>query len=36
MPLIYDTQKDNQKEFKNFCQQTGKMIRYDKINIEIQ
>ena len=36
MPFIYDTQKDNQKEFKLFCQRTGKMIRYDKLDIETQ
>ena len=36
MPFIYDTQKDNQKEFKMFCQRTGKMIRYDKLDIETQ
>ena len=32
MPFIYDTQKDNQKQFKIFCQRTGKMIRYDKLD----
>ena len=36
MPFIYDTQKDNQKEFKIFCQRTGKIIRYDKLDIETQ
>ena len=36
MPFIYDTQKDNQKQFKIFCQRTGKMIRYDKLDIETQ
>ena len=34
MPFIYDTQKDNPKLFKIFCQKTGKMIRYDKLDIE--
>ena len=34
LPFIYDTQKDNQKYFKIFCQKTGKMIRYDKLDIE--
>jgi len=33
MPFIYDTQKDNQKQFKIFCQRTGKMIRNDKLDI---
>ena len=36
MPFIYDTQKDNQKEFKIFCQRTGRIIRYDKLDIETQ
>ena len=36
MPFIYDTQKDNQKQFKIFCQRTGKMIRYDKLDLETQ
>ena len=36
MPFIYDNQKDNQKQFKIFCQRTGKMIRYDKLDIETQ
>ena len=36
MPFIYDTHKDNQKEFKIFCQRTGKIIRYDKLDIETQ
>ena len=36
MPYIYDNQKDNQKQFKIFCQRTGKIIRYDKLNIETQ
>jgi len=36
MPFIYDNQKDNPKQFKIFCQRTGKMIRYDKIDIETQ
>ena len=27
---------DNQKQFKIFCQRTGKMIRYDKLDIETQ
>jgi len=36
MPFIYDTQKDNQKEFKIFCRRTGKVIRYDKLDIETQ
>ena len=34
MPFIYDTQKDNQKQFKIFCQNTGKMIRYDKLDLD--
>ena len=36
MPFIYDNQKDSQKKFKIFCQRTGKMIRYDKLDIETQ
>ena len=34
MPFIYDNQKDNQKQFKIFCQKTGKMIRYDNLDID--
>ena len=36
IPLIYDTQKDNQKQFKIFCQNTGKIIRYDKLDYDTQ
>ena len=36
MPFIYDNQKDNQKQFKILCQSTGKIIRYDKLDIETQ
>lgn len=36
MPYIYDNQKDNQKQFKIFCQNTGKMIRYNKLDIDTQ
>ena len=34
MPFIYGNQKDNQKQFKIFCQKTGKMIRYDNLDID--
>ena len=36
MPFIYDNQKDNQKQFKLFCQKTGKIIRYNKLGMENQ
>ena len=36
MPLIYDNQKDDKKEFKNFCLQTGKIILYEKVDNNIQ
>ena len=36
IPFIYDNEKDDQKYFKTFCQRTGKIIRYDKLNIETQ
>ena len=33
-PYICDNQKDNQTQYKLFCQRTGKIIRYDKLNEE--
>ena len=36
MQFIYDNQKDNQKQFKLFCQKTGKIIRYNKLSMENQ
>ena len=36
MPIIYDNQKDKKNEFKIFCQKTGKIMRYDKLDIQTQ
>ena len=36
MPPIYDNQKDDKKEFKSFCLQTGKIIRYEKLDNNTQ
>ena len=35
MPFVYDNQKDNPNQFKLFCQKTGKMIRYDKLDLKL-
>ena len=36
MPFIYDSQKENKNQFKMFIQKTGKIIRYNKLDIETQ
>ena len=36
LPLINDNQKDNSKEFKLLYRNTGKVIKYDNINIDTQ
>ena len=36
LPLINDNEKDNSKEFKSLYRNTGKLIKYDNLGIDIQ